>query len=89
MSADRRLTLEVRLSAPSLDFWVDVSLRPVGERWIGVADIGGEREIGFGTSARQALSASLAPLGDRTRAALLADPALLAPSRAVAARPSG
>ena len=83
------LTLEVRLSAPSLDVCVDVSLRSVGERWVGVAAVAGRREVGVGTSARQALTASLAPLGDRVRTALLADPALLVTSRAVAARTGG
>lgn len=76
-------TTQVRLSAPSLDFWVDVTLRSFGERWIATANIGGEVEIGLGTSARQALAASLASLGERARSVLLADTALLAPSIAL------
>lgn len=76
-------TTEFRLSAPSLDFWVDVTLRSFGERWIAAAEIDGEVEIGLGASARQALTASLASLGERARALLLADVALLAPSIAV------
>jgi hypothetical protein len=76
--------LDVRLSAPSLDFWVDVKLRSFGERWIASAQIAGEVEIGLATTARQALAASLASLGARARAMLLADLALLAPSIALA-----
>ncbi|MDQ2689614.1 MAG: hypothetical protein M3Y29_05000 [Chloroflexota bacterium] len=72
--------LEVRLSAPTLDFWVDVRLRAFGDRWVAAADIAGEVEIGLAASPRQALMASLAPLGERTRSLLLADPALLASS---------
>jgi hypothetical protein len=55
--------LEVRLSAPTLDFWVDVRLRAFGDRWVAAADIAGEVEIGLAASPRQALMASLAPLG--------------------------
>jgi len=77
------MSLSVRLTAPTLDVWVDVRLRSFGERWIAAAEIGDEHEIGLGASARQALAASLASLGERTRSHLLADPALLAPSAAL------
>ena len=80
------MSLDVRLSAPTVPYAVDVTLRSFGDRWVGVADAAGTREVGLGTTARQALTASLAPLGDRVRMLLLADPALLAPSVAVAAR---
>lgn len=76
-------TIEFRLSTPALDFWVDVRLRSFGERWIAAAEIGGEIEIGLGSSAPQALTASLASLGESARAGLLADSALLAPSLAI------
>lgn len=72
--------LDVRLTAPSLDFFVDVNLRSSGERWIAAATIGGAVEIGLATTARQALAASLASLGDRVRTLLLADLSLLKPS---------
>lgn len=75
--------LDVRLTAPSLDFSVDVRLRSFGERWIASAEIAGQTQTGLATTARQALSASLASLGDRVRALLLADPALLGPSLAL------
>lgn len=72
--------LDVRLTAPSLDFFVDVRLRSSGERWIATARIAGATEIGLATTPRQALAASLASLGDRARTLLLADLALLRPS---------
>lgn len=52
-----------RLSSPSLDFSVDVRLRDFGGRWLAVADIAGEREMGLGRTARDALVASLSSLG--------------------------
>ena len=75
--------LDVRLTAPSLDLVVDVNLRSSGERWIAAAEIGGVVEIGLAATARHALAASLGSLGDRARALLLADLALLAPSVAI------
>ena len=77
------MTLTVRLSPPSLDFWVDVRLRSFGDRWVAAADIAGDMEIGLGGSARQALMAALGSLGNRARSVLMADPALLAPSTAL------
>lgn len=73
-------TLDVRLTAPSLDLFVDVKLRSSGERWIAAASIAGAVEIGLATTPRQALAASLASLGDRARSLLLADLSLLKPS---------
>lgn len=69
--------MSFRLQAPSLDFWVDVRLREFSGRWLAVAEISGEREIGLGRSAREALAASLSSLGGRAAAALLADSSLL------------
>lgn len=84
MTSTPGMTLNVRLSPPSLDFWVDVRLRSFGDRWIAAADIAGDVEIGLGSSARLALMAALGSLGERARSVLLADPALLAPSAVVA-----
>lgn len=64
----------VRLHSPSLDFYVDVTLRNFDGRWLSVADISGDKEIGFGRSAHEALEVSLAPLGHRATTALLACP---------------
>jgi hypothetical protein len=72
-----------RLTAPSLDFWVDVRLRGYGERWMAVADIAGESEVGLGVTPQAALAGSLAPLGDEAASAFLADPQLLRVSRSL------
>jgi hypothetical protein len=70
-----------RQTARALDFWVDVWLREYDGRWLAVADIGGEPEIDRGASAPEALTGSLASLGDRAAGELLADPQPLAVSR--------
>lgn len=78
------LDVKFRLVARSLDFWVDVRLRCFGDRWIAVAELAGAQELGLGMNARQALTATLAPLGPRATRELLADPALMAVSCSVA-----
>ena len=70
--------MEYRLSAPRYEFWVDVRLRRFGDRWLAVADIGGQPEIGLGQTARSALLGALAPLGSRAAEAFLSDPGLKA-----------
>jgi hypothetical protein len=74
----------LRLSATSLGFSVDARLRSFGDRWIAIADIASERELGLGTTARQALEGALAFLATKDRVALLCDPGLFAASAAVA-----
>ncbi len=73
--------VKFRVSAPSLDFYVDVRLRSFAGRWLAVADIAGEPEIGLGLTPRKALAASLASLGAAAADALMADPQLLEISR--------
>jgi hypothetical protein len=63
-----------------LEFHVDVRLTNRGARWVAVAEIAGEREVGIGRTASQALAASLSVLGPHASAALLADPGLMAAS---------
>ncbi len=75
--------MEIRLSAPDVGFHVDVELIRRGSRWVAVAHIAGEREIGLGSNAREALAASLSSVDRRAAAALLADSSLFGPSRAV------
>jgi hypothetical protein len=75
------IAVNFRLTAPSLDFWVDVSLRGYGDRWMAVATIADEPQIGLGHTAHQALEAALSPLGERAAQALMADPQLLAVTR--------
>jgi hypothetical protein len=72
--------VEIRLTAPAFDFWVEVRLRSWGDRWLAVAEISGEPEIGLGQHAREALEGALAAFGPSTAQAFLADPALLAAS---------
>ncbi len=52
---------------------MDVLLRDMNGRWIAVADIAGERELGLGSDAADATADSLRSLGDDAMAALLAD----------------
>lgn len=66
-----------RLTADALDFYVDVRLRNFEGRWLAVADIAGEHEVGFGQSAREALNACLSSLGQTAAEALLAGAAVL------------
>ena len=63
---------------------MNVRVQSLGERWMAEADIGGKREVGIGRTARQALEASLASLGQRVAAACLQDLALLKPSLDIA-----
>src|SRR5687767_10465577 len=107
------VSVNFRISAPHLDFYVDVRLRNFGDpkgadcsgdpegahasgdphgaddaggRWLAVADIAGEREIGLGRSPREALTASLSSLGAQATTALLADPQLIGISGSVMGR---
>lgn len=75
------VSVNLRLSAAELDFHVDVALRSFDDRWLAVADIAGDKEIGLGRTARSALAASLATLGAQAVDRFLADPQLLALSR--------
>ena len=77
------MSVQCRLSSQLLDFYVDVAIRDFGGRWLAVADIAGEKEVGLARSAREALVASLSPLGSAATDALLADPQLLNMSRRV------
>jgi hypothetical protein len=66
----------LRLSAPCLGFYVDVRLCDLGGRWLAVAVIAGEYEIGVGTTVRMALTGSLVSMGPDATALLLSDPQL-------------
>lgn len=77
------VSVNFRIGAPTLDFYVDVRLRNFGGRWLAVADISGDHEIGLGRTAREALTASLSSLGSAAARALLADPRLIGVSKHV------
>jgi hypothetical protein len=76
--------IEFRLAPAELRVSVDVRLRRAQERWVATATIRGERQVGLGSSPRQALKAALAALDTRAVTALLADTALLEPSVTIA-----
>ncbi len=60
---------------------VDIRPRGYGERWLAVAEISGDPEVGLGATARQAIRAALVSLGAQARSELMADPSLLTVSR--------
>ncbi len=51
------------LSAPDLDFWVEVRLVGCDGRWIAVATIAGDSELGWGYGIQAALRMALSSLG--------------------------
>jgi hypothetical protein len=53
----------LRITHPDLDFWIDVRLREFDGRWLVVADLADEPDIGVGKSAEEALRGALASLG--------------------------
>jgi hypothetical protein len=71
------ISVNARIGSSELGIEVDIRLRELDGRWLAVADFGGEPEVGIGASPRAALVASLGTLGQRTAAALMADPQLL------------
>lgn len=77
VSANARLTSDV------LGLDVSIRLRQLDGRWLAVADFGDEHEVGIGPTPRAALVASLASLGTRAAAALMADPQLFGLSAAI------
>jgi hypothetical protein len=54
----------VRLTDSGLDFRVDVRILERAGRWLAVADLADEADIGTGEDPRQALRAALAALGE-------------------------
>jgi hypothetical protein len=86
MTQHPRMHLGFRLVAEAPDLAVDVRLRSFGDRWMAVADIAGEVEIGLGRTAREALVGALARLDQYAASALLSDLALLAPSVEIASQ---
>ena len=66
------VSVNFRLTAADLDFYVDVALRSFDGRWLAVAELGGDKEVGLGRSAREALAASLSSLGAQAASSLMA-----------------
>lgn len=55
---------ELRLTHPDLDFWVDVRLREWIGRWLAVADLADEPDVGTGDDPQTAIRGALAALGE-------------------------
>jgi hypothetical protein len=79
----RLVSVNTRLASEQLGLTIEVRLRQLDGRWLAVAEIDGEPEVGIGATPRVALAAALATLGERAAAALMADPQLLGVSLAV------
>ena len=79
----RLVSVNARFAVEELGLDVNIRLRQLDGRWIAVADFGGEPEVGIGATPRDALAASLATLGTRTAAAVMADPQLYGLSAAI------
>ena len=54
----------MRLRHPGLSFYVDVTLTEKDGRWLAVAMLADEPDIGTGSDPREALRAALAALGE-------------------------
>lgn len=67
---------QLRLSHSELDFWIDVRLRDWDGKWLAVADVADEPDIGTSEDPRKALRGALMALGPRL-AGQLADRANL------------
>jgi hypothetical protein len=64
--------MQLRLASPQLDFWVDVRLFSFGGKWLAVAMIADEAELGLGLGATEAIAGALSSLGDHAVNAFLA-----------------
>ena len=77
------VSANTRFVCRDLGVEVDIRIRQLNGRWLAVADFEGQPEVGIGPTARAALVAALATLGQRAAAVLMADPQLLSLSRAL------
>jgi hypothetical protein len=79
----RLVSVNTRLVCEDLGLDLEIRLRQLDGRWLAVADIGGEPEVGIGSTPRVALAAALARLGERAAATIMADPQLFGVSAAI------
>lgn len=61
----------LRLTSPLLAFWVDVSVLTHEGRWVAVAIIASEPEIGMATTRNEAIARALTCLGREASSSLL------------------
>jgi hypothetical protein len=55
--------MNVRITDPTIDFWVDVSVKEVGGAWVAVADLASTPEIVAARRPELAVLLALMPLG--------------------------
>lgn len=55
--------LHFRLTHPALDLWVDVRLREFEGKWLAVADLANQPDVGTSEGPREALRDALMVLG--------------------------
>jgi hypothetical protein len=79
----RLISVNARLASAVLGIDVEIRIRQLDGRWLAVANFGDEPEVGIGATPRVALAASLATLGERAAATLMADPQLFGVSAAL------
>jgi hypothetical protein len=68
--------IEFELAVASLGDAIRIRIRDVEDRWVASVQVGASGVEGLGGTARQALTAALAPLGARATAAVMAEPAM-------------
>lgn len=70
----------LRLTHPTLDFWIDVRLREFGGQWLAVADLADQPDLGVGFAPSEALREALdaLPIAIRDQLVALADTQLAA-----------
>jgi hypothetical protein len=59
----RDASIDLRLTDPALDFWVDVRMRRIGHAWVAAAVLASTREIAAAFRPDIALLFALWPLG--------------------------
>ncbi len=73
-------SVEFELAHPSFGYALSIGLHNLGGRWLAIAQSPDNRLVGIGATAREALIVAISPLGPRTAALLMADPALMGAS---------
>jgi len=63
--------IELRLTDPEVEFWVDVRLRRFGKTWLAVADLASTPEMAVASRPDLAVILSLWPLGHALAGRLL------------------
>ena len=69
----------LRLTHPELDFWVDVRVREWEGKWLAVADLADEPDIGTSMDPHEAVRDALVALGPRLAGELAASAELDSP----------